>query len=55
MTPGTEPLWPQGNNLNKLGRGPLGDATNQISRLAGGGGAFFAQGHNLKKNLLDVH
>ena len=26
-------FWPQGYNLNKLGRGPLGDATCQISRL----------------------
>ena len=25
-------LWSQGHNLNKFGRGPLGDAT-QISRL----------------------
>ena len=25
--------WPQGHNLNKLGRGPLGNATNQIPRL----------------------
>ena len=24
-------FWPQGHNLNKLGRGPLGDATYQIS------------------------
>ena len=23
-------FWPQGYNLNKLGRGPLGDATYQI-------------------------
>ena len=26
-------VWPNGHNLNKLGRGPLGDATYQISRL----------------------
>ena len=25
--------WPKGHNLNKHGRGPLGDATYQISRL----------------------
>ena len=25
-------FWPQGHSLNKLGRCPLGDATNQISR-----------------------
>ena len=25
--------WPQGYNLNKLGRGLLGDATYQISKL----------------------
>ena len=31
--PGAGPFWPQGLNLNKLGRGPLGDATYQISRL----------------------
>ena len=26
-------FWPQGHNLNKLGRGLLGDAKYQISRL----------------------
>ena len=26
-------FWPLGHNLNKLGRGPLGNATYQISRL----------------------
>ena len=26
-------FWPQVHNLNKLGRGPLGDATYQILRL----------------------
>ena len=26
---------PQGHNLNKLGRGPLGDATNQTLRPCG--------------------
>ena len=26
-------LWPQGHNLNKFGRGLLGDATKQIPRL----------------------
>ena len=26
-------FWPQGHNLNNFGRGPLGDATYQISRL----------------------
>ena len=26
-------LWPQGHYLNKLGSGPLGDATYQISRF----------------------
>ena len=26
-------FWPQGHNLNKLGKGLLGDATFQISRL----------------------
>ena len=26
-------FWPQGHNLNKLGSGLLGHATNQISRL----------------------
>ena len=24
-------FWPKGHNLNKLSRGPLADATNQIS------------------------
>ena len=31
--PGTGPFLPQGLNLNKLGSGPLGNATYQISRL----------------------
>ena len=31
---GPSHFWPQGYNL-KLGRGPLGDATYQISRLKG--------------------
>ena len=26
-------FWPKGHNLNKLGKGLLGDATYQISRL----------------------
>ena len=26
-------FWTNGHNLNKLGRGPLGDATYKISRL----------------------
>ena len=30
---GAGPFWPQGDNLNKLGRSPLGDATYQISKL----------------------
>ena len=30
---GHVPGGPQGHNLNKLGRGPFGDATYQISRL----------------------
>ena len=29
--PGAGPFWPKGFNLNKLGRGPLGDAIHQIS------------------------
>ena len=33
VTPGWAHFWPQGHNLNKLGRGPLGDATYQISRI----------------------
>ena len=32
-TPGAGPFWPEGYNLNKLGRGPLGDATYQILKL----------------------
>ena len=31
--PGAGPFWPKGFNLNKLGRGLLGDAIHQISRL----------------------
>ena len=30
---GRDNFYPQGDHLNKLGRGPLGDATFQISRL----------------------
>ena len=33
MTLGQGHFWPQGHNLNKLGRGPLGDATYHISSL----------------------
>ena len=33
VTQGRAHFWPQGHNLNKLSRGPLGDATYQISRL----------------------
>ena len=33
MTPGAGHFWPQGHNLNKLVRGPQGDATYQISKL----------------------
>ena len=33
VTPGGYHFGAQGNNLNKLGRGPLGDATYQMSRL----------------------
>ena len=32
-TPGAGLFWAPGHNLNKLDRGPLGDATYQISRL----------------------
>ena len=31
--PGVESFKPRGQNLNKSGRGPLGDASYQISRL----------------------
>ena len=34
MTPGAGPILTPGNNLNKPGRGPLGDATYRISRLS---------------------
>ena len=33
VTLGAGPLWPQGYNLNRLGRGSLGDASYQISKL----------------------
>ena len=33
LTPGRAHFWPQGYNLKTLGRGPLDDATYQISRL----------------------
>ena len=31
--PGRGHFWPWGHDLNKLGRGPLGDATYQILKL----------------------
>ena len=31
--PGRDHFWPQGDNLNKLGRGPLGDATKYQSSM----------------------
>ena len=31
--PRAGPFWPQGDNLNKLGRSLLGDATYQILKL----------------------
>ena len=31
--PGQGPIWPQGHHMNNLGRGPLGDATYEISKL----------------------
>ena len=31
--PGWGQFWPHGHHMNKLGRGPLGDATYQISKL----------------------
>ena len=33
LTPKRGHFWPKGYNLNKIGRGPLGDAKYQISRL----------------------
>ena len=33
VTTGAGPVRPQGHNLNKLGKGPLDNATYQISRL----------------------
>ena len=33
FVPGAGHFWPEGYNLNKLGRGPLGDDKYQISRL----------------------
>ena len=33
VTPGLAHFWLQGHDLNKFGRGLLGDATYQISRL----------------------
>ena len=33
VTPGRNHFWPQGYNLNKVGNGPLGDATYQITKL----------------------
>ena len=33
VTPGAGPFWLLGYNLNKLGKGLLGDASYQISKL----------------------
>ena len=33
VTAGQAHFWPKGHNLNTFGRGPLDDATYQISRL----------------------
>ena len=33
VTPGRGQFWPLGHHMNKLGRGPLEDATYQISKL----------------------
>ena len=32
LDPGRDLFWPQGNNLNNLGKGPLGEAMYQISK-----------------------
>jgi len=32
VTPGAGSFWPQGQNLNNLGRGPLDDASYQICK-----------------------
>ena len=45
-TPGQGHFWPQGYNLNKLGRGALDKATYQISEAS----AFWLQ----KRGLLKV-
>ena len=34
MTPGLAHFWPQGHNLNKVGKGLLDDASYQIFRLS---------------------
>ena len=31
--PGRDPIWPHGHHMNNFGRGPLGDATYEISKL----------------------
>ena len=33
VIPGKEYFWSHGHNLNNIGSSPLGDATNQTSRL----------------------
>jgi len=33
VSPGVWPFWPGGHNLNKLGRGPLGDNKYKTSNL----------------------
>ena len=65
MTPGVRAFWPQGYNLNKLGRGSLDDASYQISRPCGFRQEDFfmflpilvnvKQGHNLNTLVRGPH
>ena len=48
VTLGAGPLWPQGHHMNNLGRGPLGDATYQISKLY----SFYLQRRRFSNILL---
>ena len=49
--PGRGQFWPQGHHMNNLGRGPLGDATYQISKLY----AFYIRRRSFSKILLFFH
>ena len=69
VTPGMGPFLPGGQNSNKLCRGPVGDATYQLSRLKASyfpyinickicdprGGPFFGHRDKILTTLVEVY